>query len=187
MGRPDARLRERRRRKWVVLTDGNEYRIYNSIADAPVEDKLFRRVLIAGDDPSVVDTLALVSKAQLQENQIDVLWQADFVDRQVKVGLDGLFGPESPTDFVNLVRRHVPSLAPADIRASLARARFTVDFPSVQTAPHPPIVTPPPARVPPAITAPPAPVLVGRAEGTAWDGGQTTPTRPHGGVSRSKT
>ena len=70
--------------KWVVLTNGNEYRIYNSHATVPVEEKLFRRVVVASDESGVADALRLLSKAQLQDNQIDVLWSADFVDRQVR-------------------------------------------------------------------------------------------------------
>jgi hypothetical protein len=32
---------------WVLLTTGDEYRIYNSHAAAPVEDKLFRSVRLS--------------------------------------------------------------------------------------------------------------------------------------------
>ena len=38
---------------WIVLTDGDEWRIYNSHAQVPVEEKLFRRVKLSADDPSV--------------------------------------------------------------------------------------------------------------------------------------
>jgi hypothetical protein len=79
--------------------------------------------------PGADEALALLSKAQLQDNQIDVLWRADFVDRQVRAALEGLFGSEPPKDFVRLVRKRIPSLGTADIRASLARALVTVDYP----------------------------------------------------------
>lgn len=115
--------------KWVVLTNGNEYRIYNSHASVPVEEKLFRSVTIASDEPGAAEALALLSRAQLQDNQIDVLWRADFVDRQVKAALDGLFTNETATDFLKLIRRRLPTLAPADIRASLGRALVTIDYP----------------------------------------------------------
>ena len=36
---------------WIVLTDGNEWRIYNSHAEVPVEEKLFRRVTLSSDEP----------------------------------------------------------------------------------------------------------------------------------------
>jgi hypothetical protein len=120
--------------KWVVLTNGNEYRIYNSHASVPVEEKLFRRVVVASDEPDVPEALRLLSKAQLEDNQIDVLWSADFVDRQVAASLEALFAPEAPSDFVRLVRRRLPSLTPADIRASLARVRVTIDYPVLLAA-----------------------------------------------------
>lgn len=118
--------------EWVVLTDGNEYRIYNSHATVPVEEKLFRRVVIASDTPSALATLRLLSKSQLQENQIEILWRADFVDRQVRSVLESLLIPEPPADFVRLLRRRLPALLPGDIRASLARARVAIDYPVVQ-------------------------------------------------------
>ena len=58
---------------------------------------------------------------------------ADFVDRQVKAAVDGLFAPETPSDFLRLLRKRVPGLSPAEIRASLGRARVNVDYPVVQT------------------------------------------------------
>jgi hypothetical protein len=119
--------------EWVVLTDGNEYRIYNSHATVPVEEKLFRRVVIAADDPGTLDTLGLLSKGQLEEQKIEVLWRADFVDRQVRSAIEGLFAPEVPADFLHLLRKRVPALPVADVRASLARARFTLDYPAVPT------------------------------------------------------
>jgi hypothetical protein len=125
--------------KWVVLTNGNEYRIYNSHASVPVEEKLFRRVEVASGEPGVAEALTLLSKAHLQDNQIEVLWQADFIDRQVKAVLEELFTSATPTDFLKLVRRRLPSLAPADIRASLGRALVSIDYP----------VIPPAQRTPP--------------------------------------
>jgi hypothetical protein len=116
----------------VVLTDGNEYRIYNSHAVVPVEEKLFRRVTIASDDAGALDTLALLSKAKLQENRIEVLWRADFVDRQVKAAIEGLFSPEAAPDFLRLIRKRVPALSPADVRASLGRVRLGIDYPVIQ-------------------------------------------------------
>ncbi len=117
--------------EWVAVTDGNEWRIYNAHAAVPIEEKLFRRVVIASDEPGSADTLALLSKSQLQDNQIEVLWRADFVDRQVRAAVEGLFGSDAPTDFVRLVRKRAPALSAADVRASLARARLTLDYPAL--------------------------------------------------------
>jgi len=121
--------------EWVVLTDGNEYRIYNSHATVPVEEKLFRRIVIAAEEPGTMATLALLSKSQLQDNQIEVLWRADFVDRQVRAAIEGLFSPEAAVDFVRLLKKRVPALTPGDVRASLARARVAIDYPVLQVPP----------------------------------------------------
>ena len=43
--------------EWIVLTDGNEYRIYNAHAQVPVHQKLFKRVVLAADEPDVLGTL----------------------------------------------------------------------------------------------------------------------------------
>ncbi len=43
--------------EWIVLTDGNEYRIYNAHAKVHIDQKLFKRVVVASDEPGVADTL----------------------------------------------------------------------------------------------------------------------------------
>ena len=35
--------------EWIVLTDGNEYRIYNAHAKVHIDQKLFRHVVVAGE------------------------------------------------------------------------------------------------------------------------------------------
>jgi hypothetical protein len=117
--------------EWVALTDGNEWRIYNSHAVVPVEQKLFRIVRVADPDTRPGETLALLSKSGLQDKIIETLWKTEVVDRQVRPALDGLFSPEIPADFVRLIHRRVPELAIADVRASLARARIIVDYPAI--------------------------------------------------------
>jgi len=121
--------------EWVAVTDGNEWRIYNAHASVPIEEKLFRRVVIDADEPGAASTLWLLSKSQLQDNQIDALWKSDFVDRQVRDALSGLFSPEPDAALVRLVRSRAASLSPAEVRASLARLRATFDFPVVATSP----------------------------------------------------
>jgi len=118
--------------EWVALTDGNEWRIYNSHAVVPVEQKLFRIVRVAEPDTRPGETLALLSKSGLQDKIIETLWKTEVVDRQVKPALDGLFSPEVPADFLRLVHRRVSELPLADVRASLARARIMVDYPAIQ-------------------------------------------------------
>jgi hypothetical protein len=103
--------------EWIVLTDGNEYRIYNAHAQVPVNQKLFKRVVLASDEPDVLGTLLLLSKAQLQGTVIDDLWRQYFVDRQVRQAVESLSGIEPPTDFLRLIRKRVPALSLSDVCA----------------------------------------------------------------------
>ncbi|MEX1172767.1 MAG: restriction endonuclease, partial [Chloroflexota bacterium] len=86
--------------EWVALTDGNEWRIYNSHAPVPVEQKLFRVVRVAEPETNAGGTLRLLAKAQMADHLIDAFWKSDFVDRQVRDGLGRLFGPEPDPGLV---------------------------------------------------------------------------------------
>ena len=124
--------------EWIVLTDGNEYRIYNAHAQVPIAQKLFKRVVLASDEPDVQATLLLLSKAQLQGTVIDDLWRQYFVDRQVKQAVEGLSGIEPASDFLRLIRRRVSALSLADVRQSLGRATLSLDYRAAQPALTPP-------------------------------------------------
>jgi hypothetical protein len=115
----------------VALTDGNEWRIYNSHAPVPVEQKLFRVVAVADPVSNAAGTLRLLAKAQMADHLIDAFWKSDFVDRQVRDALTRLFGPEPDPSLVRLIRSKGAALSPAEVRASLGRLRTTFDFPLV--------------------------------------------------------
>ena len=115
--------------EWIVLTDGNEYRIYNSHAPVSVEEKLFRKVKIAESDPLVEETLDLLSKARLEENRLEVFWRAHFVDRQVNAALEDLFGGDNDMLLVNHVLGRTKNLTAEEVRASIRRCKYHFDFP----------------------------------------------------------
>lgn len=117
--------------EWVVLTDGDEYRIYNSHATVPIEDKLFRTVRVSEDLTTACDTLSLLSKDKIREKEIDVLWNAHFVDRQVRSVVEQLFctDPEPDASIVRLITRRIGNLSAKDVKASLRRAHIRFDFP----------------------------------------------------------
>ncbi|MFO1052216.1 MAG: type I restriction enzyme HsdR N-terminal domain-containing protein [Planctomycetota bacterium] len=114
---------------WIVLTDGDEYRIYNSHATVAVEEKLFRSVRVSAGDPTAAATLELLSKSRIEENRIEVLWRAHFVDRQVRAALEELFSPDHDMLLVNTVEQRTKNLTVDEIRASIKRCRVTLDFP----------------------------------------------------------
>jgi Restriction Enzyme Adenine Methylase Associated/Type I restriction enzyme R protein N terminus (HSDR_N) len=123
--------------EWIVLTNGNEYRIYNAHAQVPIEQKLFKRIVLASGESDILGTLLLLSKAQLQGTVIDDLWRQYFVDRQVKQAVESLSGIEPPTDFLHLIRKRVPALSLTDVRQSLGRATLSLDYRAAQLAPPP--------------------------------------------------
>jgi hypothetical protein len=123
--------------EWVVLTDGDEYRIYNSHAAVPVDEKLFRAVRISDSGSSTEATLLLLSKSQMTENALDSLWQAYFVDRQIRGAIESLFAPAPDTALVRLISKRLPKLPLSEVRAGLSRVRLHLDFPSVERSVEP--------------------------------------------------
>ena len=115
--------------EWVVITNGEEYRIYNACAPVPIEEKLFRKVHVTQADTLVEETLGLLSKSRISDNEIEILWNAHFVDRQIGAALERLFSVEPDSSLVRLVKKRVKELSSKDIRASLRRVQVRFDFP----------------------------------------------------------
>jgi hypothetical protein len=132
--------------EWIVLTDGNDYRIYNAHAPVPITQKLFKRVVLASDQPESLATLMLLSKAQLQGTVIDDLWRQYFVDRQVKAAVKSLSGIDPSTDFLRLIRKRVPALSLTDVRQSVGRATLSLVYQAAQPAPAVPAPQKTPAQ-----------------------------------------
>ncbi len=121
--------------EWVILTNGDEYRIYNACAKVPLEQKLFRSVRLTNPADPTEETLALLSKERF--NALPAQWQMHFADRQVHAAIKNLFSesPESLSHLVSFVKKHVTGLNPKEIKSSLARlrvgflTRLRVEFP----------------------------------------------------------
>jgi hypothetical protein len=107
--------------EWCVLSDGDEYRFYNANAPLDAEEKLFARVRLSeGNEAEAVKTLTLISRSNMEENLLDVLWNAHYVDRRVKHTLQELFStPEK--SLIRLIRHREPKLTPREIVESLRR------------------------------------------------------------------
>lgn len=148
---------------WALLTDGNEYRIYNAGASGDIAEKLFRRVLVEADRPELAQTLVLLAKDQLRAKQIEVLWRREKIDHEVQDAVEGL-AAEAPKEFVNLLRKRVRRpLSAAEVVESLARFRVTLEY-----------------RVAPPAWGGVAPLGLAR-EPVAAGPGQPTPERPAAG------
>jgi len=121
--------------EWCVLTNGDEYRLYNAHAPVDVEQKLFRVVRLSDSeqDEYTLDTLELLSKEKMGDNLLNVLWKAHFIDRHVSQALGELLQNDDAS-LIRLIRRRTPELTPSDIRESLKRADISIDFPVVSVS-----------------------------------------------------
>ena len=116
--------------RWCALTNGDEYRIYNSHAAVDVEQKLFRSVR-ASDTANanyVADTLYLLSKEQMQGRLLDELWKVHFIDGNVSRSIEALLANED-SGLIRLVCKKAKGVTPSEVRASLKRAKIRIDFP----------------------------------------------------------
>ena len=115
--------------EWCVLTDGDEYRFYNATAPVDAEEKLFCRIRLSEDDgQEVVRTLNLISRGNLEENLLDVLWEAHFVDRRVKDTILNLLATADKS-LIRLIRKRHQRLLPKEIADSIRRLEVTIDSP----------------------------------------------------------
>jgi hypothetical protein len=117
---------------WTLLTNGDDYRLYNASAPVPAEEKLFRDVRLSQEDQTgcCLEMFSLIAKAQMSKPDLDALWQSQFVDRRVRATLEVLFGTEVAS-LAKLVHKQSPELSLAEVRESLQRAQVQVHFPTV--------------------------------------------------------
>ncbi len=121
--------------KWVALTNGADWRIYNVHAPVPLEQKLFRSIKIREDPDAAVAVLRFIGKENMRDNRIEEMWKAYFVDQQVHETLRHLFrGGEPAKELVSAVRHRSNNLTLKDVRTSLTRVRATFEFPAVNDA-----------------------------------------------------
>ena len=136
MGRPDHGICRHRGVTWVVLTNGDEYRIYNAGVPVPFEQKLFRNVRLTDPDRPGREKPWLCSPKSGSTTSVPsgkpTLPTAKFMPP-----LSKLFSPapDSLSLLVSFVKKHVKCLTPKEIRASLGRLRASFEFPVNPTKP----------------------------------------------------
>ena len=115
--------------KWCVLTNGDEYRIYNAHAEVDVDEKLFRKVSISDSNSTIlIDTLILLSKEKMHGRLLDELWKAHFIDRRVRLAFDSLLS-EDNGPLLRAICKKATGVTHSEARAALKRAKITIDFP----------------------------------------------------------
>jgi hypothetical protein len=132
--------------EWCVLSDGDEYRFYNATAPVDAEEKLFYRIKLT-EVPleQAAKTLTLISRSNMEENLLNVLWSAYYVDRRVKQALQEMVAmPER--GLIRLIRRREPKLSPMQVSESLRRLDVRIDSPTPVPDSASPATVPPRTR-----------------------------------------
>ena len=133
--------------EWVVLTNGNEYRIYNACVPVPFEQKLFRKVSLTDSAVNETEeTLGLLSRERI--HGIKDQWERHFADRQVYAAIEKLFSLTSTKMLAHFVKKHVKGLTAKEIHASLTRVCAQVAQFLPTELPVPPVPPPPPPPPP---------------------------------------
>jgi hypothetical protein len=115
-----------------VITNGDEYRIYNAHAPVAVTEKLFRRVCISGSESEdLAETLLLLSKEQMRGSVLDEAWKPHFVDCRVRRAVQGVLADRRCGP-----RPHYPEEKPGFVGSQRSRLVEAPEFGS--TIPQPP-------------------------------------------------
>lgn len=120
---------------WCILTNGAEYRIYQTRAPGAFNAKLFNDVNIdiSSEDKaeqSVETLLSLLSPQSMKLNSLKKLWDMRDVDRRVQFAIGNIVNKPEFREFVSQ-QIGTNSIAAATISESLKRATFSVDYPSI--------------------------------------------------------
>lgn len=127
---------------WIALTNGDRWKVYRAGVDLPLDEKLFRSFGISDSDAG--QPLALLARGSLQGSLIDEMWEEERVDRQVEKAVKDLFDTGGDLPVASQIRKRAEGLTVGQIRASLSRARVSIQFPKVPPPQPPPPVDPPP-------------------------------------------
>jgi len=112
---------------WCVLTDGDEYRIYKVNVPLDADEKLFFQMRLSNcPEAEVTKTLTYISRSNLEDNLLEVIWKAHFVDRRVKQTLQDMIG-SAHKGLIRLIRSRFSDLKPREIAESLRRLDVRID------------------------------------------------------------
>jgi hypothetical protein len=93
--------------QWCVLTNGDEYRIYNAHAPVGAEERLFRSVRVSETESKFLSgTLLLLSKDKMRGSLLNELWKVYIVDRNVRLALEKLIAADVINAPLDLEREY---------------------------------------------------------------------------------
>lgn len=116
--------------QWVVITDGDEYRIYRTDTAAAAPEKLLASFRLT--DPAHRDEaeqfLGMLDREELAFDKLHGLWTEREADSKVRSVLQDLLSGADAA-FVKYLSKRIPGLAGREVAASLRRANLSIAFP----------------------------------------------------------
>lgn len=121
--------------EWCVLTDGDEYRLYNAVAPVEADLKLLCQVRLSdtGADEAA-KVLNLISRSNMSGPRLKELWQRYHADRRVRTALRAVL-EEPDRKLVLLIRKQIPDLSSKEIAGSIRRLDIRIEAPDSQSEP----------------------------------------------------
>jgi hypothetical protein len=115
--------------KWALLTDGNHYKLFNTMAEARLEEKLFyewkMKDLTEDTVDNVLNFLALLTKDKFKDDEIEIAWKNHFEVNKVKKTLEKIIGDKEDS-LLNLIRKKT-KLKKATIVNSLNKLKIKIE------------------------------------------------------------
>lgn len=113
--------------EWCLLTDGDEYRLYNATAPVEADQKLLCKVRLSdGGEDEAVKVFNLISRSNMSGPRLKDSWQRYHADRRVKSSLREIVDA-ADRKLVLLIRRRVADLSSKEIAASIRRLNIKID------------------------------------------------------------
>ncbi|MFI1887290.1 restriction system modified-DNA reader domain-containing protein [Streptomyces jumonjinensis] len=114
----------------AVVTNGDEWHLFNAYGTAPGQDRLYRAVKVTEAGHETARVLSLLSKDSLRSDTLQRLWLADRADRQISTALRQVLTPtgQGHDGLLAALSPLLPKCSQRDIQDSLSRLRVSLDF-----------------------------------------------------------
>jgi len=113
--------------EWVLLTDGDDYDIFNAHAGLSIEQRPFDAIRLSDDSMAeAVEFFDLFSRMRMEENRLESVWNRRTIDRKVQQSFEELLASEET--LVEMLLSKTKDLSASDIRSALARATIVLQF-----------------------------------------------------------
>jgi hypothetical protein len=121
--------------QWVVITDGNEYRIYRTDTNTAAPEKLLAAFTLtdASQRAEALRYLGMLHRDALALDELTGLWAERDIDERLRGTLEGLLTGDDAAFNAYLARRNL-TLSRSDVARSLKRATISIAYPKVSVS-----------------------------------------------------